>query len=70
MVLRTIYRCVFKANEDYSSLVHLDGGNNILATIFPEGVENTPSDLSPYQRKIDGFPASKYRRGDHNRTNR
>lgn len=53
MVPRTIYRCVFKANEDYSSLLHLDGGNNVLATIFPEGVENAPSDLAPYQRKID-----------------
>jgi hypothetical protein len=42
-----IYRCVFKANENYKSLV------GDVCTIFPDGVDNAPSDLAPYQRKID-----------------
>jgi hypothetical protein len=51
---RMIYRCVFKGNEDYSSLEQLanDEGTWVV-TIFPDGVDNAPSDLSTYQLKID-----------------
>jgi len=41
--------CVNKHNEDYSSIP----GEKVF--IFPEGAENAPADLAPYQRTIDAF---------------
>jgi len=48
-----LYRCVFKGNENYDSALDFLTPYDTMITIFPDGVENAPSDLSPYQRQID-----------------
>ncbi len=51
----SIYRCVFKANENYASLDLLEptASERSIYTIFPDGVDNAPGDLTEYQRQID-----------------